>query len=661
MLLWLLSVVCEAESYTECYIVELEQNAVFPNQSFSIKPGPYTLPGNPSVIVGTESYAGSDSPPDDKPYRPGVYGFKAILIESISWQLLHATHLLVNYEPIMTTKSPSLNATPYSWIPLEVVVTVDWLLRSYWNPDSPLFKMMEQQEATSTLTQGNHPFAPITMMFGSGDNQQTYQQQEQSSKSSGQLARDHTSYLSGFWYSRFGDGNEGYQQQHQHTLGFNCFVFPCNGVCQLRLSSNDRVPAEWLQNASGSSCCHLTHGHYPLYISHADPEEARPQHSHFETLNPLPAYQPQSVSEQLIKLMAHGYGNPAISSNAIDRVAPDWVVPDSTSAGAAYITEVTRLINDDVPGPGNNCLPPGGATPGVPTHCQKTLSDQKRKYHTGQKTCDVIVVGEDGQLRPCGKVSMHARALSEHKSKIHTGQKVCDVMVVGKDGQPRPCGWLCKNAGILSAHKSGYHTGQKTCDVTVIGKDGELRPCGVVCKNAGSLWVHKSGFHTNQKTCDFSVVGEDGQQQPCGKICKNAQSLMVHKSEYHSGQKTCCLTLVGKDGQQRLCGKVCKHAKALSEHKRSVHSSQVNCNVIVVGKDGQQRPCGKVCNNARTLSNHKSRIHGKEKICDVTIGEDGQQQPCGRIYKNSDSLSKHKRIHRKRKPVVVDQNDDFNP
>lgn len=121
LLLKLLSVVCQAEPLTERFVVELEQNAVFTNQSFSVKDDQHKWPDSPSDITDTNGYARSDLPLDEKRHKPVGYGVKTTLIESISWQWLCATHLLVSYKLILTTKDSPLCYTPYSWVPVEDV------------------------------------------------------------------------------------------------------------------------------------------------------------------------------------------------------------------------------------------------------------------------------------------------------------------------------------------------------------------------------------------------------------------------------------------------------------------------------------------------------------------------------------------------------------
>ena len=222
-----------AETQTAGYIVAFEQNSAgSPNQSFSITPTLHISQGRPLDIADTNGYAGSDCPPDDKPHRtPGGCRARTTIVESISWQVLYATSLVVGYRLIVTTREDSLSHS-YAWLPIGVNVVVGWLLKSYWNPDSSLFKQIDQQEASL-----ERQLAIITMP---GDQQA---QQHQPSGSSGQQASGTTSYCANFslyvyvgigWNSGNGDGGGdggGGPQQHVHTLGSNCFVHPCNGWC----------------------------------------------------------------------------------------------------------------------------------------------------------------------------------------------------------------------------------------------------------------------------------------------------------------------------------------------------------------------------------------------------------------------------------------------
>ncbi|WP_257282219.1 ankyrin repeat domain-containing protein [Endozoicomonas sp. ISHI1] len=267
LLLITLSVVCQAQALTKRFVVGLEQKTGSPNHNVSITPDLHTLPGTFSDIADTEGYAGSGLPSDEKQVRLNGCELKKTLIESISWQWLYATHLLVGYQLILTTKNTPLSSTSYSWLPPEVVVAVGWLLKSYWNTKSPSFNPVTQKELCQ-----NQPLAAIITMPGSGN----ARQQCPPSESSGQQARaasiEPTGSFNSFLYSDSAGGSGG-SQQHQHTLGLDCFVFPCHGVCQFRPLSDSSEPAEWPMNPTEnltvhtgatpeqSSCPHLDNGH----------------------------------------------------------------------------------------------------------------------------------------------------------------------------------------------------------------------------------------------------------------------------------------------------------------------------------------------------------------------------------------------------------------
>ncbi|WOG27036.1 hypothetical protein [Endozoicomonas sp. 8E] len=587
---------------TRSFIIELELNAGSPKQNFTIKRGLNTLPGCQSDITETNGYLRSDIPPDDKPHKPGSYGVKTNLIESISWQWLYVTNLLIAYELILSIKDTQPNSTPYSWLPVEVAVAVGCLLKGYWNQDSLLFNPIERQ-ATSMSTHKNHPFATIITMFGSGCNPS----QQPPSESSGQQAPPATTrVMSCFSHLLFPDSGDGSErpEQHSHTLALNCFVDPCHGVCQFRASSTGREPAEWpLDNAQTPGI-------------------------------------PSAISDDLI-----------IINGLISLSKPELLKETGCSSTPAHSPPMGTSETQETTGSS-----PSGQSP-------SPLSQKRPKQATDgsrQLICDLTLVGKNGKQRPCWSVCKSTQALSVHKSRYHTGLKACKAIVVGKDGKQQPCRRLFMNTYALLYHKRRDHTGQQICDVTVSGEDGQKRSCGKTCKNAQHLLDHKRIHHTRQQTCNLTVVGKNGQKRLCGTICRNTKVLSVHKSKYHTGQKTCELIVAGDDDQSHPCGKVCKNAKALLDHKRRAHTGQQTCDVMVVGQDGQQQPCGTICKNAGALSCHKSLRHRKPEICYLTvIGQDGQPQPCGKVCKNPQVMANHKRAHRKRKPVDVDRNDDL--
>ncbi|WOG26884.1 hypothetical protein [Endozoicomonas sp. 8E] len=652
---------------TRRFIVELERDAGSPKQNFTIKRDWHTLSGNPPDIAHINDYAEPDLPPDKKRHRLPGYGIEKTIIESISWQWLYASNLLIAYELFVTTKVAPMSADPYLWLPLEVPVAVAWLFKNYWKPDTRLFSPIEQQ-ATSMLTQWGHRFATITAVFGSGESPPQYQSSESSSQQASKATLLPISSIIRPLNNDYSGGNGG-DQQHLHTLGLNCFVHPCHGFCQLNPLSESSEPAEWPLNTLESSCVHLATGHCSSCMKHFDPAYATEsrQNLFFDTLHDLSGIQLPFESEPLFDGIDGQLADSIL--NAID--ATESLVDDVPMLGhLSAIAEDFSVINGSLD---LQRLLKEDETAFTLKHSetQQTTSKSSRldqrqshfsrtgaaqaKADSDQKNCEVTEVGEDGQQRPCRKAFKSPGVLTNHKDTYHTGQKVCDLTEVGKDGQKRPCGKFCKNARVLTVHKSKYHAGQKTCEVIMFGEDGLQRSCGKVCKSAGALSDHKSKYHSGQRVCEVTVFGEDGQQRPCGKVCKNAVSFRDHKSKCHSGQRVCKEVVVGNDGRQRSCGKLCKSAKALSNHRRGEHSGPQTCEVIMFVEDGQQRPCGKVCKSAGALSDHKSKFHSGQEACKVNvIGEDGQQRSCGQLCKNVRALIYHKiKYHSRQEPCKL--------
>ncbi|WP_422473942.1 hypothetical protein [Endozoicomonas sp. ALB032] len=467
------SFVCQAEPWTGHFIIELEQNSGFPNPSFSIKRDQLTLSGNPPDITDTNDYAKSDSPPDDKRHIPDDYQVKTTLIESIFWQWLHAAKLLIAYELILTTR----DAPPGSKrLPVEVVVAVGWLLKSYCPPCSPLFNPIKLQ-AVSMLKQDELPLAITITMPG-----YKHEQQGQPSESSDQQAPETPARPSGYFSSHlssdYGDGNES-PRQHQHTLDLNCFVHPCYGLCRFRPPSDSGA-----LNSVESLICQI--------------ESALRQ-------GPCP----------------HFANKNCYRCNLMDGVASDGVALDGATSDGVAIKSMGAVATHTNASAGNafcNMMVIKQDDPlqqcGMIRRNAKTLSDHKTIDHAGQQTCDMTLVSKNGQQRPCGKVFANPASLRVHKRGAHTGQQTCNVTVVGKNGQQRLCGVVLKNLQSLSSHKSRIHRGQQICDVTVVGKDGERRLCRKVCKNAGVLANHKRK-HRKREPVNFEQ--EDDLCPPKGK------------------------------------------------------------------------------------------------------------------------------------------------
>ncbi|WOG26995.1 hypothetical protein [Endozoicomonas sp. 8E] len=543
-------VISQAEPLTKRFVVELQQDPGSPNQVFSIKPVRRKLAGKPSDIVGIKGYSGPFLPYERR-LRPYSYRIKTFLIESISWQWYYATNLLVTYELILTTKDTPLSPDLYSWLPLETVVAVGWLLKSYWNPYSPLFKPIELQSAF-ILALGEHPFSVTTMMPGSGDEQQKGQPSGCFDQQTPVTTTHPISYLTRLQYSDSGDGDKA---PRQHTLDLNCFAYSCNGVCRFRSAPNSRGATEWPLNSEESATgftgaaagpgphYNLTEGDCSRWINDFDTLNATDsrQNPLFETLNGLPDIQHRCDSVQPFQTQTHLHDKARMPGNESATTDDLIIINGLLNLRNQRFFKVTR---------------------------QTTTGIRHVSRHSGKLTCVATVIREDGLQTPCGIAFKNTQSLSSHKSRVHTGQKTCNKKLVGEDGRQRLCGSLYKNAGALSNHKIRDHTEQKTCDATVVGEDGQPQACGMLCKNARAMSDHKSKYHTGQKTCDAIMVKEDGRQRACRKVFKNSNLLTYHKRQAHSGKQTCDETQIGDDGVPRPCRMVCKNANALSNHKR---------------------------------------------------------------------------------------------
>ncbi|WP_257287183.1 hypothetical protein [Endozoicomonas sp. SESOKO2] len=262
LLLLPLSAICQAESLTRRFVIEHKQTT----QSFSVMRSLNSLSDNPRYLADTNGYS-VFLPPGDKQHKPGGYGITMTFIESISWQLLYATNVLVAYELILTTRDTALRGKPYSWIPEEAFVAVGWLLKSYWSPYSLLFNPGDQLEVSQ-----DEPFV-ITTMTLPGQNQQQSDHQNPPSESSGQQTSGTTNHVGGSvtrpLSSGSGSGNDG-PEQVQHTLGLDCYVDSCYGVCKLRQASNGGESAEGT----------LTFAESPTEHTHHETRETQPSQPH---------------------------------------------------------------------------------------------------------------------------------------------------------------------------------------------------------------------------------------------------------------------------------------------------------------------------------------------------------------------------------------------
>ncbi|WOG27054.1 hypothetical protein [Endozoicomonas sp. 8E] len=665
------------------------------------------MPDSLSEIADKNSYAGSTSPPDKK--RQKLYGsaVATTLFYSITWQWLYVTNLLTGFE--LTVKDATLSTFPYSWRLSEAVIVLGWLLKSYWNPDSPILKpteqlnLIEQQEVTSMLTQRESSFATTIAVLGSGYDQTQDRPSEPPAHQAPQTTTRTKGHLTHLPNYDSGEDNRD-PQQHSHTLGLTCFVHPCHGVCRLRSASDGRGPDDWPldfeENSTGltgatpgqSSCSHSANQHCNSCMGYFKSEEVpdSQEKSLLELLNDCSGIQHLLDSDPLSELLTYDIGgNPADGIDSVDGVAQDEATCSTGSAKVFHhelrmpgnltptadfaanndslyllsllgeigvsISHSETLVVTSESSHSNQCQ-----TDFCQTGTVESESDQKIRDHSNQMTYDVNIVREGGQLRPCGAVRKNAQSLRSHKGSHQTGKRTCNMTVIGEDGQPHTCGTVWPNAKTLYNHKRSFHSGKKTCQRTLVGKDGQPRPCEKVCKSATALSDHITRSHSGQKTCYLTLVTKDGLQYPCGAVCNSAAALSDHKRRCHGEQHTCDATVVRKDGLSQLCGKLYNNIGALRRHKSANHSGQKTCDLTEVKEDGQRRPCGLVCKNIQALRDHKRKHHTGPQICDLTvIGINGESQPCRKVCSSSKSLADHRRRkHLKRKSVTIKQNPD---
>ena len=622
------SFVCLAELQTQSFIVELEQSPGSPGQNFSIKPGPDTLasmqtidreplPGKSAEITGTNGYPGPDTPPDDKPYRPGGFWVSlTTVVESVSWELLYVANDVAGYKLLLSLQEDSLSPQPFSWMPVVSAVIVGWLSRSDWNPEAPLFNQLDEQ-----VIHASHELRIITLPLPEHEASGTTHKTTGTRITGNGLTRQKPSGGFNFrsvatWFSGGAGGDQPHEPWHSRSETDHCPT--CNGICELR----PRINQPGSRNTQGQ-----------FLITRCQP-------------NPDASI---TCSANICQQTGCQKSSPHSLNMPPDEIQATGVEADSATCQSLTPSAKKRrtvLIKYLCGHQGCNRL----------FKTRASLSTHKNQYHSGPKNCQEMVDG-----KPCDRVCDNAIALWNHKIKDHSGPQTCREMVDGK-----PCSKVCDNAKALSDHKRRDHSGPQTCQEMVDGK-----PCGRVCDNARTLSVHKRRDHSGPQACQVMVDGK-----PCGKGCDNAQALSTHKTQYHSGPKTCQEMVDGKP-----CSKVFDNAKALSVHKRRDHGGPQTCREMVDGKpcnkvydnvqtlsvhksryhSGPQtcremvdgKPCGRVCDNAQALSDHKRRDHSGPQTCQEMV--DGK--PCGRVCNNAHALSNHKRIHRKRKRKGVGQDD----
>ncbi len=406
LLLLSLPAICQAESFKRGFVVELQQDESSPTGSFSILQDPHTLMSTPSYLTDINDYAEAILPPEEKADRLGC-GVKTSLFESISWKLIYATHFLVAYELIITTSDAMLSAKPYSGVPAEALVAVGSLLQSYWNTDSPLFNPIGQLQASQ-----DDPFVITTMMLpgrGQQQSQQKSQEPNQPSASPGQQASHSTTLLKATltYRSGSGDGNKGPEQQ-QHTLGLNCHVDSCNGVCKLRQSSDSGESSEERS---------LNAAETPTNQTAVTPEQSKQYARMGDLIQALHDLQPYALTASFIK--------------------PE---NEPQEQRRAYKKQPKRL------------------------HSTVSSLNRRRSSLFEQHHCNETVVRADGKEHRCDRVSVSASALKRHKKRFHTGSQTYDEPALGEDDQQQSCGTTFENCEQLPYQTEAHRKGKQLPD-----------------------------------------------------------------------------------------------------------------------------------------------------------------------------------------------------
>lgn len=447
------SIICQAAQLTRIFVVEPQQSGGSSSGGFSIQPDQQILPGTPSYLGDKDGYAEFILSPDDKLHRPRGYGLKRFFIESISWQLIYATHFLVAYGLVMTTHDVGLKAKPYSWISAEAFVAVDLLLKSYWNPDSSLFNPMDQLEASQS-----DPFKITSMMLSGQSQKQNGQQKSQPTVSSGQQASGATSnQLTGFFTSPPDSGSGGEDEgpdQHQHTLGLNCHVDSCDGVCKLRPSSDSSDSAE-----------------AALGFDNSEPHARR---------SPIKT-DPGNGCNYRQSLTAKGVAAIAVDLTEGLTCHLQVLGVDGQKRSCGVVCKSLIAVRDHVEDHEFRRY-----------HCLESINRMRMRracYYPEPHPCDETVVGADGKEHPCGEVLPNAKFLSCHKLKFHTGPQTCQETETLEDGLQYPCRLACENALDLARHKNAYHKSRK-CFKIVVCDNGHLHSCGQVIADFPKQLLH---------------------------------------------------------------------------------------------------------------------------------------------------------------------------
>ena len=238
----------QADSETFDFSVEFRADGK--NVSIKAAPASGYLNGLPLPLQGKESfedgysstYGGEDSPPDDKPRKPGGRGgYTTTLIESWDWQPLYgSSEVVVGFLLSLTVDKSSLSGFTTSWKPVIGTLVVGWVIRTLYNPEQPLFNQMDaQQSEDHRLTIITYPKDPQK------SETVAVETTESGTSGSGEGNGGGVSGTSVTIFSHGNDGSSGDQppQTFYHTRGPSCPHPHCNnGRCiEIRVEGEEVV------------------------------------------------------------------------------------------------------------------------------------------------------------------------------------------------------------------------------------------------------------------------------------------------------------------------------------------------------------------------------------------------------------------------------------
>ncbi|WP_187300028.1 C2H2-type zinc finger protein [Endozoicomonas montiporae] len=433
------------------------------------------LQGKPTEIISTNCYSGSDTPPEDKPYRPrGLWESLTTVVESVTLQLLYASNEVIGYELLLTLQEDSLSPQPFLWIPVVATVVVGWLSRNRWNPETPLFNQLDEQEFNK-----QHELQIISFMFEPPSN---------SSHSSmvlfdpPQPNYPHSSRVYNARANTHGGGDGGGWQESQHTLGDNCYIGCCWGRCQYAL-----------------------------------PNEAL-------------VYDNQYDTDQYKNIFADGYGQQTYgqantekdytggtnhSTHTENCVWVSCLDPtfffDSDSESTDAATHFTSMNSNSCTTEANSTTPSKSVAIVNPS-CRTRIDSSHIENTNSSSRSKVGMNREDEknhfQCNICDRTFVSKNSLYSHKSHYHSGGLICPE-----------CREELPSKKALYDHNRSKHTGVQICLV-----------CNEELPNKKALDDHNRSEHTEEQTCPVPE---------CCKKLPSKKALSNHKSQYHTGKQVC--------------------------------------------------------------------------------------------------------------------------